>query len=116
VETRKSTRLQSLNFGVGALAVLVISVGVAAIIYSMDMITFDFFNIPAWIFGPFGVYTILYSFAAGKEFTYYLVWGTIMFSVAIVSAFFGVINPIVVFGILIIVIAVIGLATYWRSR
>ena len=105
---------RSLEYGVGALVVLVISVGLAAVVYSVPIIAFDLFNVPAWIFGPFGVYTFIYSLVAGKESTYYLVWGTIMFAVALISV--NMINPFIIVGILAIVLAVIGLFTYWRSR
>jgi len=112
----RNTGFRSLNYSVGALAILVISVGVAAIVYSTNAITFDLFNVPAWIFGPAGVYTLAYSFVGGKDSTYYLVWGAVMFAVAVVSAFYAVVNPFIVLGVLIIVIAVIGLFTYWRSK
>lgn len=105
-----------LEYGVGALVVLVISIGFAAIVYSIPIIAFDLFNIPAWIFGPFGVYTLVYSFVGGKESTYYLVWGTIMFAVAVFSAFYTTINPFIIIGILAIVLAVIGFFAYWRSK
>ena len=105
-----------LSYGVGALVVLVISVGFAAIIYGMNLIPFNLFNIPAWIFGPFGVYTLAYSFVAGKDSTYYSVWGSIMFAVAIISAFNEVISPFVILGVLAIVIAIIGIIAYQRSK
>jgi hypothetical protein len=107
---------KSLEYGVGAIVVLVISVGIAAVVYSVPIIAFDLFNVPAWIFGPFGVYTIIYSLVAGKESTYYLVWGTITFAVALISAFYNIIKPFIIVGILAIVLAVIGLFAYWRSR
>jgi len=107
---------KSLDYNVGALVVLVISVGVAVIVYSVQIILFDLFNIPAWVFGPLGVYTFIYSFAARKDPTYYLVWGTVMFAVAVVSAFYNIISPLIILGILLIVIAVIGIVAYTRSR
>ncbi len=107
---------RSLGYGVGSLAVLVVSVGIAAVVYSVPLIDFVPLNVPAWIFGPFGVYTIIYSFAARKDSTYYLVWGTIIFAVGLVSALYTVISPIIVFGILIIIIAVMGLIAYRRSK
>ena len=116
MKNEQSASHRSLEYGVGALVVLVISVGLAAVVYSVPIIAFDLFNVPAWIFGPFGVYTLIYSVAAGKESTYYLVWGTVMFAVAVISAFYNMINPFIIVGILAIVLAVIGLFAYWRSR
>jgi len=115
MKTEQSASRKPLDYGVGSLVVLVISVGVAAIVYS-TIIPLNLFNIPAWIFGPFGVYTLIYSFVAGKDSTYYLVWGTVMFAVAFASAFYNVINPFIIVGLLAIMLAVIGLVAYWRSR
>jgi hypothetical protein len=116
MKTDQNVSHKPLDYGVGALVVLVISVGLAAIVYSVNMVPFDLFNIPAWIFGPFGVYTLAYSFVARKESTYYLVWGTVMFAVGVISGFYNVINPFLVVGILAIAIAIIGLIAYWKGR
>lgn len=107
---------RSLGYGVGSLAVLVVSIGVAAVVYSAFLIPFNLLNIPAWIFGPFGLYTIVYAFATGRDSTYYLAWGTIMFAIGLVSALYATVNPIIVFGILLIILAVIGLVAYWRGK
>jgi hypothetical protein len=104
------------DYNVGALVILVISIGLAAVVYGANMVPFDIFNIPAWLLGPLGVYTILFSFIATKEAAYYLVWGIIMFAVAAASAFYNVVSAYVVLGILLIVIAVIGIVAYWRSK
>jgi hypothetical protein len=116
MKTEQSTSRKSFEYGVGALVVLVISIGLAAVAYSVPIIAFDLFNVPAWIFGPFGVYTLIYSLVAGKESTYYLVWGTITLTVAVISAFYNTVHPFIIIGILAIVLAVIGLFAYWRSR
>jgi len=114
--TEQKTIFRSLDYGVSALVVLVISIGVAAVVYSVPIITFNLLNIPAWVFGPLGAYTIIYSFVVSKDPVYYLVWGTVMFAVAIASALYNIIDPFLVFGILIIVIAVIGLIAYLRGK
>jgi hypothetical protein len=111
-----NTERKVLDYNIGALVILVISIGVAVVVYSANMIPLNIFNIPAWLLGPLGVYTILFSFIAGKESTYYLVWGIVMFAVAAASAFYNVVNAFVVLGILLIVIAVIGIVAYWRSK
>ncbi|MEM3696012.1 MAG: hypothetical protein QXQ94_00715 [Candidatus Bathyarchaeia archaeon] len=105
-----------LDYNVGALVILVISVGLAVVVYSVNIIPLDIFNIPAWLLGPLGVYTIVFSFMAGKESTYYLVWGVIMFAIAAASAFYNVVNTFVILGIFLIVVAVIGIVAYWRSK
>jgi uncharacterized membrane protein HdeD (DUF308 family) len=105
-----------LDYGPGALIVLVVSIGFAAVVYGVNVIPFDFFNLPAWIFCPLGVYTLVYALIARKDPIYHLVWGTVMFAVGIVSAFYNIVNAFVVLGILLIVIAVIGIVAYWRSK
>lgn len=107
---------RSLGYGVGSLAVLVVSIGVAAVTYSVSLIPFNLLNIPAWILGPFGLYTIIYAFVTGRDLTYYLAWGTIMFAIGLASALYTMLNPFIVFGILLIILAVIGLAAYWRGK
>jgi len=115
MKTDQNASRKSLDYGVGALIVLVVSVGVAAIVYSL-LLPFNLFNFPAWIFGPLGIYTFAYSFVAGKDSTYYLVWGSVMFAVAIIFAFYNVVSPFVILGILAIVIAIIGIVAYQRSK
>ena len=66
--------------------------------------------------GPWGVYTVVYSLVASGESTYYLVWGTVMVAVSVVSGFYNVIPALLVLGILLIALAVIGIAAYLRGR
>jgi len=116
MKTDQKAPSKSLDYGAGALVVLVASLGVAAIAYSLSLLTFDLFNLPAWIFGPLGVYTLAYSFVAGKDSTYYLVWGSIMFAIALVSALYTAVSPFVILGIMAIVIAITGIVGYRRSK
>ncbi|MEM3612370.1 MAG: hypothetical protein QXX92_01830 [Candidatus Bathyarchaeia archaeon] len=110
-------KASSFSYGAGALAVLVASLGFAAIAYSVKIIPyFDYLNLPAWIFGPLGVYTLFYSFFSRKDPIYYLVWGIIMTCVGVVSATYAVVPPPLVLGILLIIMAVIGIAAYKRSK
>jgi hypothetical protein len=111
----KNTSQKPFDYGAGALIVLVISIGIAAIVYSL-ILPLNFLNLPAWIFGPLGIYTLAYSFIAGKNATYFMVWGTIMVAVAFIFGFYEVVNPVVILGVLVILIAIIGLITYQRSR
>lgn len=110
------TERKPFDYGVGALAVVVISVGIAAMVYGLGLIPLDMVNILAWIFGPLGIYTIIYSVVGGRDSTYYLVWGAVMIAIGIVTGFYNQVTPVPVFGMLIIVLAVIGVIGYWRSR
>ena len=104
------------SYGVGAIAILAISLALALIMYGLALLPYDFFNLLAWIFGPWGVYTVAYSLMAGRESTYYLVWGTIMVAVAIFGSFYRVLPWFLVFGILVIVLAVIGIIAYMKGK
>ena len=104
------------SYGVGAIAILAISLALALIMYGLALLPYDFFNLLAWIFGPWGVYTVAYSLIAGRESTYYLVWGTIMVAVAIFGSFYSVVPWFMVFGILVIVLAVIGIIAYMKGK
>ena len=104
------------SYGVGAIAILAISLALALIMYGLALLPYDFFNLLAWIFGPWGVYTVAYSLMAGRESTYYLVWGAIMVAVAIIGSFYRVVPWFLVFGILVIVLAVIGIIAYMKGK
>ena len=104
------------SYGIGATAVVAISVGLAAIIYGLSLLAFDLYVLPAWILGPLGVYTAIYSLAAGRESTYNLVWGIVMLAVAFIEAFYRWTYVLPILGVLVIVLAVIGVFTYMRSR
>ena len=116
MKTEQKAPSKPLDYGAGALVVLVVSIGVAAIVYSLPILPFNIFNLPVWIFGPLGIYTLAYAIIARKDSTYYLVWGSIMFAIALVSALYTVISPFVILGILAIVIAIIGIVAYQRSK
>jgi hypothetical protein len=109
-----TTEHKPMGYGAGALAVFVISIGAAAIVYSMNWVALNLYNIPAWLFGPLGIYTVAYSLVAGTNWAYYLVWGTIMTSVAVISGFY--VQPFLVIGVVLIVLAIIGIIAYWRSK
>jgi hypothetical protein len=104
-----------LNYGVGALVVLLISAGVATIAYGLGF-PFDWLNIPAWLLGPLGLYTFVYALASGKDSIYYFVWGAIIVAISVVLGFYNVVTPLIIIGILAIVIAVIGIVAYQRSK
>ncbi len=107
---------KSFNYGAGALVVIVAALGAAAIAYSLPVLAFNLFNLPAWIFGPLGLYTLVYALIARRNSTYYLVWGSMMLAIALVSTLYTVVNPFVIVGILAIVIAIIGIVAYQRSK
>jgi len=126
MQTQQKTSHRSFDYGVGALVILAISIGLAIIVYAGGIQPFNLPDIPSWllgplgictfIFGPLGAYTLIYSIVAGKESTYYLVWGTILVALAISSGLYGIVNTFIIAGALLIVLAVIGLIAYMRSR
>lgn len=116
MESELASSREPFNYGVGSLMVLVLSVGLFLIVYGGNFLAFDILNLPAWILGPVGIYTLVFSLVRSKESSYYLVWGTILTGVSFASAFYKIVTPYVVFGILIIIIAIIGLFAYVRRR
>jgi hypothetical protein len=110
------TEPKRFSYGVGALAILAVSVGVAAVVYGLGLLPFDLYILPAWILGPLGVYTAVYSLAAGSESTYYVVWGTVMVALALISALYNIAYVIPVLGVLVIILAVIGVIAYMRGK
>ena len=119
------TEPKPFEYGVGALVILAISIGLVIVVYAGGLVKdVNLLSLSTWlvgplgvftfVFGPIGVYTLAYSLVPSKDSTYYLVWGTIMFATAIASVFYSYI--FIVAGILIIVLAVIGLTAYMRSR
>ena len=106
---------KSSGYGAGALIVLVASLGAAAIVYSL-ILPLDIFSLPAWIFGPLGIYTLAYPLIARKDTTYYLVWGCIMVTIALASGLYTLVSPLVILGILAIVMAIMGIFAYQRSK
>jgi hypothetical protein len=113
---KMKTEPKRFSYGVGALAIIAVSIGVAAIVYSLGLLAFNAYNLLAWFIGPWGVYTVVYSLAASVEATYYLVWGTVMVAISIISGFYNVIPALLVLGVLLIALAVIGVAAYMRGR
>lgn len=104
------------SYGVGALATFVISLGIAAIIYGSGILVFDPIGLIAWVLGLLGAYTIIYSLRMREDTLYYMSWGLIMFAAGLASTFYNIVSPLVIFGLILIVLAIIGLIAYWRRR
>jgi len=104
------------DYGSGALIIIVVFIGLSAVIYGLSIIPFDFLTLPSWILCPLGVYTIVYALITRKNPIYYFVWGSILFAFGMVSAFYKIVNPIVILGALLIVIAVTGLISRGRRK
>ena len=98
------------------MACIAVSIAIAFIIYGLGLIPLNLWHIPAWLFGPLGVYTVIYALIKSRDPTYHLVWGVITLSIAVASATYNVLNPIVILGSLILVIVIIGLLGYWRGK
>lgn len=107
--------VKSSSYGVGALSVIVASLGTAAIVYSI-VLRFDIYSLSTWIFGPLGAYTLAYSVITRRNSLYYLVWGSIMVVIALASELCAVVSPFVMLGILAIVMAIIGIFAYQRNE
>jgi hypothetical protein len=110
-----SHRLRRLEYAVGALAVIVSSIGVAFTVYSMDVLVFDIVDVVFWLLGPLGVYTVLYALWFKRDRLFYLYWGLVMVALALSSATYPLIHPLTIIGILLVVLVLIGFSAY-RGR
>lgn len=104
------------SYGVGGLVVLASSIGLALIIYGGGILKLDVLNIPSWIFGPFGAYTLIYGVISRKESFYYLLWGMVMLAIALASVLYAMVNPMIIIGIFLIAIAILGLISRARAK
>ena len=102
------------NYSVGILVTLMISLGCAAIAYGGGFLSFNLLNVPAWLFGPLGVYTLIFAFRHRNSF-YYLGWSVILLVIASASALYTLVNVIVMVGILLLFLAILGILAYRSS-
>lgn len=105
-----------LDYGVGMLIVFAMSLGVAAIMYGLGFLAFDPLNLVTCIISPLGAYTLVYALRVRKDYLYYLSWGLMMFITGLSIALYRLVNIIALFGLLLILLAVVGLLEYWRGR
>ncbi|MEM0456424.1 MAG: hypothetical protein QXP86_04635 [Nitrososphaerota archaeon] len=110
------TTSKGISYGVGALVTTLISVGVVIILYGTGFLVFNLLSLMACILAPLGTYTIVYALIKRKDILYYISWGLIILTIGLASVSYNVMNPLVIFGVLLIGLAIIGLAAYWRRR
>ena len=102
------------NYGFGALIIIPISIGIAAIAYGGAFILFDFYNLPAWILGPLGVYTLISSLSHKRDF-YSLAWGLVFLAITGISVLYKQVNSIIIIGILLIALGILSSIAYLKS-
>ncbi len=105
----------SFNYDIGAIIIAVISFGFAIIVYGAGLVPYDLFNLPAWILGPLGVYSLIYAAVASRETFYYFAWGMILLVAAALSALYRLVNVAVVIGIFLVAIGVVAAIAYMRE-
>ena len=106
---------EEISYGVGALITVTISIGAAMVAYSGGLIQYDFYNLPAWILGPLGVYTLVFSLVYREGF-YNLAWSLVFLSITVISAMYKLVNVIMMVGILLIALGILSSFAYLRSR
>ncbi|MEM2164936.1 MAG: hypothetical protein QW374_03400 [Candidatus Bathyarchaeia archaeon] len=106
---------KELEYKIGALLILASSIGVASIVYSIGILSFDIVDIVSWILGPLGVYTIFYGLWFNRDRFFHICWGLFMLALALSSALYPLVHPLTILGLLLIVLAIIGFSTY-RGR
>lgn len=104
------------NYGAGVLVILILSLGIAMVVYTTNMLPFNFLHLFVWILLPPGIFTCVYAVVAGRDFFYYLLWGAVMTLgglMPVTSAFFV---PMTLIGVFLIALAVIGIVAFWRKK
>lgn len=96
-----------IGYGVGALAILALSLGLVLIVYGGGYMQFDVFSILAWILGPLSIYTLLYGMLSKKDVLFYSIWGMIMLGITFASAFYRLVNPLIILGVIIIIVVLL---------
>ncbi|MEM1515205.1 MAG: hypothetical protein QXH24_04050 [Candidatus Bathyarchaeia archaeon] len=84
------------------------------IIYAGGFLIFDPLNLIACIISPLGAYTIIYALKTQRDYLYYLSLGLIVFIIGLSFALYRLVNVIVLFGLLLVLLAVLVLFEYWR--
>lgn len=102
------------GYGEGALVILALSLGTAAIIYGGGFLAFKPISLVAWVLGPLGTYTIIYALRSLEHSLYYASWGLIMVAIGLTSVLYEMVNPFVIFGLLLIILATMGLTAYGK--
>ncbi len=98
------------NYNVGAVITLVLSIGVAAIVYGGGFLLFNLVTFIAWLSGPFGVYTLIYAMTSKEANRYF--WSLIYLAITAASLSYDVVSPIVVGGALLVALAVLAILAY----
>ena len=102
------------NYDIGALIIETISLGFAIIAYGGGLVPYDLFNLPAWILGPLGMYSLIYVLTNKKTF-YHFAWTMILLTAAVVSALYRLVNVAVVIGIFLVAIGAVAAMVYFRN-
>lgn len=105
---------RALNYDIGLIITLCISVGSAIIAYAGGFVVYDVYNLPAWIFGPLGAYTLVYARVRQEAF-YYSAWGITLLAIAMMSAFYRLVNVVIMIGIFLIIVGVMAAIAYTRG-
>jgi hypothetical protein len=100
------------NYNVGAVIILVLSLGIAAIVFGGGFLLFTPFMLIVLLSGPFGVYTLIYAIVSKEANRYF--WGLVYLAITAASLFYEVVNPIVILGVLLIALAIIGSLAYLK--
>lgn len=96
--------------------ILILSLGIAMVVYTTNMLPFNFLHLVAWILLPLGIFTCVYAVVAGRDFFYYLLWGAVMTLGGLMTVTSAFIVPMTLIGVFLIVLAVIGIVAYLRRR
>ena len=100
------------RYRIGSAIIVVLSLGFATIIYGIGFLPFDFLALIAWALGPLGLFTVITAFTEEKDTAFYLSWGSILLALALASLVYSLINVVVIFGGLLVTLAIISLVAH----
>ncbi len=103
-------------YGTYALAILALSIGIMVIVYGLGLLPFNPIHILGWLFGPLGAYTVIYAIATKRDPLYYIIWGTILLAIAMMSTLYELVNPLVILGVTILILVVAALLSRKREK
>jgi len=96
--------------------ILFISLGVAIVVYTLNMFSFSPIHLLSWIFVPLGIFTCVFAVFSERDFFYFFVYGFVMLLVGLIGVTSTFIAPMLLIGVLVIVLAVVGIIWYWRKK
>ncbi|MDW8084455.1 MAG: hypothetical protein RMI49_04580 [Candidatus Caldarchaeum sp.] len=103
-----------ISYGSGAAITVVLTAGVLLVLTGTGAVAFDLLQGIAVLLSVFGGYTIVYA-VFSKDRVYHLVWGALSTAVGIGLLTTPLVNPLITLGLLLIILALLGVFAIRRK-